>query len=789
MHRSFLSRLGETLAFLWRCVLLIFVVLRAVWVPAVMIVACSVLLFWTGQGQELHQNIRAAPLARQAGLFGAALLWSLTSWYWSRRALNEYFGRRSTWQAQVGGRPLPYLAASIAATGLRDGESLPVAQAIRLRHWQAFLIVWLPRLCAALPALFLFWMQGVDWGLSAGIAYLLSLIAARHRKKLRAFFRVERLRPYWDGVSLALALAIIILFLLNTLPLGQFFGAIGTVFLFFAAALPLFAALSYWTARWRFPTVFILLLVITLGHFFEPNRHHIRVHEGSPLPAGRLTLDAGFGLGATAKPATSELSATAQGGAMPALDACAPIEGLPALEVWLRVQLCSQRDGRSTAHTNARPIPLIVVTTAGGGIRAALWTALVLGAAQDQQPIFAQRVFAISGVSGGALGATVFAASQHLSGQGAECPAATRSPLHQCSALAAAYEALSQDFLGPAVAAYAFNDTFGSLLSAIGFEVPSRATILETAWEDACQKAGCDRLGGAFHEALIRYPSWTPALFLNGTHIETGKRVITSPLAITPRHFDDALDFFALHEREIRVSTAALNSARFPFITPVGRLGRDDKHYGHLGDGGYFENYGAETGAEIMRAVRRFAFQYGHYIKPVVIEISSDPTLTAIDLARTTRSQRSGQEKNCDGEQVRLTLDGPLGTKCLSGQFGGLTQLTAPVTAVMEAREARGIQTARRAWYQAEQGDGIALQFSLCPFSEKELNRPPLGWTLSAETRERMRAQVATMVRDVHPVSLPPRPEPPTEEEAAVRLCEENNWNAMQRLIKLLADR
>jgi hypothetical protein len=773
------------LAFLWRCFLLIFVVLRAAWVPVVMIVACSVLLFWTSQGQELHRNIHAASFTQKAGLFGAALLWSLTSWYWSRRALNEFFGRRSTWQVQVGGRPLPDLAASIAATGLRDGESLPVAQAIRLRHWQAFLIVWLPRLCAALPALFLFWMQGVDWGLSAGIAYLLSLFAARHRKKLRAFFRVERLRPYWDGVSLALALAIIILFLLYTLPLGQFFGAIGTVFLFFAAALPLFAALSYWTARWRFPTVFILLLVITLGHFFEPNRHHIRVHEPSALPDRRLALDVGLGPGTTAKPATAEVLATAQGGAMPPLGACAPIEGLPALEAWLRAQLCPS-DNRPAANTNARPIPLIVVTTAGGGIRAALWTALVLGAAQDQQPVFAQRVFAISGVSGGALGATVFAASQHQSGEQAKCSSSIPPPLHQCGALAAAYEALSQDFLGPAVAAYAFNDTFGPLLSVMGFEVPSRATILETAWEDACQKAGCDRLGGAFHEALIRYRRWTPALFLNGTHIETGKRVITSPLAITPRNFDDALDFFALHEREIRVSTAALNSARFLFITPVGRLGRDDKHYGHLGDGGYFENYGAETGAEIMRAVRRFAFQYGHYIKPIVIEISSDPTLTAIDLARTTRSQRSGQEKNCDGEQVRLTLDGPLGTKCLSGKFGGLTQLTAPVTAVMEAREARGIQTARRAWYQAEQGDGIALQFSLCPFSEKELNRPPLGWTLSAETRERMRAQVATMVRDVPPS---PRPEPPTEEEAAVRLCEENNWNAMQRLIKLLADR
>ncbi len=773
MHRSFLSRSGELLAFLWRCFLLIFVVLQAVWVPAVMIVACSVLLFWTGQGQELHQNIRAAPLARQAGLFGAALLWSLTSWYWSRRALNEYFGRRSTWQVQVDGKRLPELAASIAAIGLREGEGLPVAEAKRLRRWQAFLIVWLPRLCAALPALFLLWIQGVDGGLSAGLAYLISLIAAHYRKTIRIFFRAHWLRRYWDGVSLALAFGIIILFLLKTLELGQFFGAIGTVFLFFTAALPLFAALSYWTARWRFPTVFILLLVITLGHVFEPNRHHIRAYEASSLPANRLALDTLSGSGAAVKPMAADLTAPAEGRETPLANACA-LPAPTALDAWLNAQLCPPK-GHPQAGTNARPIPLIVVTTAGGGIRAALWTALILGAVQDQHQIFAQRVFAISGVSGGALGATVFAASQHKSNQRAACGNAPPSPLQQCGALAAAYETLSEDFLGPVVAAYAFNDTFGPLLSAMGVAVPSRATILENAWENACQKAGCGRLGGAFHEALIVGARWTPALFLNGTHIETGKRVITSPLQITPRNFDDAFDFFALHGQEIRASTAALNSARFPFITPVGRLGRDEKHYGHLGDGGYFENYGAETGAEVMRAVRRFAYQYGHHIKPVVIEISSDPELAAIDLARNMPTQRARRENDCGGKEVALAPDAPLGTKCLAGQFGGLTQLIAPVTAVMEAREARGIQTARRAWYQAEAGNGIALQFSLCPFSEKEPKRPPLGWTLSAETREKMREQVANLIQ------------PPGTGVAGTD-CELRNQAAMQRLIGLLAD-
>ena len=56
-----------------------------------------------------------------------------------------------------------------------------------------------------------------------------------------------------------------------------------------------------------------------------------------------------------------------------------------------------------------RPVhPLFIVATEGGGIRAAYWTATVLGTIQDADSSFADHVLAISGVSGGSLGAAVF---------------------------------------------------------------------------------------------------------------------------------------------------------------------------------------------------------------------------------------------------------------------------------------------------------------------------------------------------------------------------------------------
>ena len=56
-----------------------------------------------------------------------------------------------------------------------------------------------------------------------------------------------------------------------------------------------------------------------------------------------------------------------------------------------------------------RPVPIVFVATAGGGSRAAYWTATVLGTLEDKtRREFSDHLFAISGVSGGSLGAAIF---------------------------------------------------------------------------------------------------------------------------------------------------------------------------------------------------------------------------------------------------------------------------------------------------------------------------------------------------------------------------------------------
>ena len=110
-----------------------------------------------------------------------------------------------------------------------------------------------------------------------------------------------------------------------------------------------------------------------------------------------------------------------------------------------------------------------------------------------------------------------------------------------------------------------------------------------------------------------------PALFLNGAHQESGKRIITSNVDLYPdtdndgMKFSSAIDFFQWFPCNIRVSTATLNTARFSFVSPAGTIyckKGGEKSKGHILDGGYFENYGATTALEILEAALKLIREY-----------------------------------------------------------------------------------------------------------------------------------------------------------------------------------
>jgi hypothetical protein len=345
-------------------------------------------------------------------------------------------------------------------------------------------------------------------------------------------------------------------------------------------------------------------------------------------------------------------------------------------------------------------------------LRAAYWTATVLGRLQDEASDFRTYLFGISGVSGGSLGSTVFVT---LLADGAPAPTPA------CASAAAARKAfecagqavLARDFLAPAAASALFPDLMQRFVPARVFP-EDRAAALEQAWERAWGAAGLPTdawTRRTFTSLWRRDGAHLPALFLNGTHVETGKRIITASLKFDGAAFADAYDFFALASGDVLPSTAALNSARFPYVSPAGTLRAGGEDRGHIVDGGYFENFGAATARELLHAVIAALGRRGKTARPVLIQISNDPTLQADDL---------------DVDR----LEGPAPRP--SNRVGN--EALSPPRTFFNTRDARGI-LAYKAFLRAAP-PGQRAHFRLCEV--EDFSEPALGWVLARQSLEFM---------------------------------------------------
>jgi hypothetical protein len=291
------------------------------------------------------------------------------------------------------------------------------------------------------------------------------------------------------------------------------------------------------------------------------------------------------------------------------------------------------------------------------------------------------------------------------------------------------FEALtSGDFLTANFFGFAFND----MLPFGGWR--DRAAVLEDSWDHRYQAVvtradnvanppNCKGLTCPFLALRPRAGHWIPLLILNGTSEATGGRIITTPLAATyapnakadcPTStgpsgcmlFADADYFHVLLKYEARpdswfggferqllnyfyrgdtlddvqLSTAAHNSARFPFISPPGTVRNDYQTIvDRIVDGGYFENYGALSAKELALAIH--ALQPG--LAPLVLVISNDPD-DLLDPASDTdtpaaKAQRKAQ-RDMQLKKARAAVDGS----------EPVTDVVTPVMTVVNARTAHG---------------------------------------------------------------------------------------------------
>ena len=364
-------------------------------------------------------------------------------------------------------------------------------------------------------------------------------------------------------------------------------------------------------------------------------------------------------------------------------------------------------------HPN-EPVPMFIVATAGGGIRAAYWTATVLQTLDKAFEVPADRrqkgqpenlmrnlLFAVSGVSGGSVGAAAYAA------------AVRNHELHN-NVEVTPTDYLKRDFLAPGLAALVFIDGLANFLPDMG-EI-DRGEALELGFEAASQTPD-DTDGLLSHKFLNFSPAcnfpagecvtWRPLLLLNATHQETGRRVITSHVKVERDVFYDSYDALQVLNSDVRLSTAAHNSARFSYVSPAGNLISETTAYnrGYIIDGGYFENYGAQTALELARKAID-VIDPGHgqpnhqnLVKLVILQISSDP---ALQENRTLARAKIGADNSCTvttlpptkpGSPNYLEVIDAVGWHTNEGEYyvlPSLNELTAPLAGIMSVRTAHG---------------------------------------------------------------------------------------------------
>jgi hypothetical protein len=328
--------------------------------------------------------------------------------------------------------------------------------------------------------------------------------------------------------------------------------------------------------------------------------------------------------------------------------------------------------------------PLLLVCTSGGGIRAAAWTAAILGQLDDD-PNFRPHTWIVSGASGGMVGAAVWAA-------------ASVSP--QRANWRNLMSAVGADSLAPVVRRLVFSDVPGTLSPRV--DADDRGTALQARWRENVATLGelgtrLSDLSGAEQKGKI------PSLVFSPMVVEDGRRLLVSNLALawTVANQVNWLEeggaivpavasVTAYHARDIlgaafdgiTLATAARLSASFPYVSPAAQLPTEPAR--RVVDAGYYDNYGVELACSwLQRCFEHNRKWIAERVSGILViqirdgesELSPEPA----DLA--TGPGAAGATRSPRWRPVAPTAESP-------GRLArSLRGLTSPLEGVLAARQ------------------------------------------------------------------------------------------------------
>jgi hypothetical protein len=453
----------------------------------------------------------------------------------------------------------------------------------------------------------------------------------------------------------------------------------------------------------------------------------------------------------------------------------------------------------------------------------------------------ARRLFAISGVSGGSFGAaTIRTALWEALDRGQPTPPCKNPPPGWFAAKRGVTESwrpclqalVAGDYLTPAFVGLAFRDNFSPpkyLFSGPTLLKDDRAALVEKAWEDHFdrvvdskpgQEGGLRRPFGYVSETLDKDGAWLPLLLLNGTSVDSGTRILVSDIVSTRKAslsdknsvgrrslYPAAFDLFEMlstpcppkrvvdescidaHDGEldtatrrdgadVRLSTAAMLSARFPIVSPAGtiRATNDGGTGDRVVDGGYFENAGLTTALDLARALKEGG------VTPVVLWVQNDPSSGEGDPADPgrkadfpPRSAGTPQLNKADPEGLRA-FAGPIAT---------------PFDALAETRTGHALEEATYAQRALEE-----MNIGTAPKDSTEIGASYFTFKMFKHPRYSADAECAALARSAkdHPpemseVSMSWWMSQAVQAEVDSQICDVRNRQSIDDLMKRLSQR
>lgn len=602
----------------------------------------------------------------------ATLLWAIQVWYWARNVyiLRHHSLKKSPYYPKWATRVLPRVLglAAFLVTTYALYDMAP--------YGENNVLYWMTGLYLLMTILFYIFIhyRRIIFKITKLEVILDHVEAASEKKGCEAGFSQLPPRSRRALIILTITAAVTLVLFLISPQASTLIGAAAVAILCFSIWIPLGSWILLMSFRLKLPILLMLLILAIIFNFWN-DIHQVRVLDGQPD----------------------------------------------------RIDFASRLENFLNKYPNTGDVPeksppLYIVSTEGGGIRAAYWTAIVLGKIQDHYPQFSKRLFAISSVSGGSLGSGVYTALVKERQQDDSYQKEINFFFTRSS------DMLSGDFLSPTVASLLTGDLINELLP---FPVKyfSRALAMEKSWEIAWKKSFNGK-SNRFGEPLSNL--WkgdtacqVPVLFLNGTLVETGQRIIGSPIKINPNptttpDFADTLDIYQYIAtgKDMRLSTAIHNSARFAYVSPAGTL----EGSLHVVDGGYFDNSGAITAMELVYAVRDKLKKMGKTAQLKVIMINNNPV-------PDTSGSSGDQDLHTKPEIKPLRFS--------SG-------LLAPILTLLKVRTAHAAAAQDQLKKLVENNRGTYIL--LVPHKGKVTL--PLGWSLSHKAIQEMNQQAEKSLQE-----------------------------------------